>query len=149
MASGQLTSEAPPSAIRLAEDAPKKHDFAKIASVEGTIVCLGCELEKQGADAQCTLNSKHAQGLRAADGTLWSLVDNDRGHGVITNEKLRGKDVRLKGWKFEKALFVEVWQYEVKDGDKWILYSFCATCGWEKSDYGQKSLCPDCEEETK
>lgn len=131
------------------DEATKKRDFKKIVVVQGTIVCLGCELEKDGADAQCTLNAKHAQGFKDADGKLWSIVDNMRGHGVITNEKLRGKEVKLHAWKFEKAQYLEVWQYEVKSGDKWEIYSCCADCGWEKGDSGENEMCEDCTEKGK
>lgn len=128
----------------LAGDEKKKRDFTKLAPVTGAVICLGCELEKEGADAQCTLNAKHAQGLKDADGNLWSFVDNQRGHGVITNEKLRGSEIRAKAWKFEKGRFLELWQYEVKDGDKWVLWSWCKNCGWEKGDHGEEDLCEDC-----
>lgn len=128
----------------LAGDEAKKRDFRKLAVTEGTVVCLGCELEKEGADAQCTLNSRHAKGLKGADGRFWTFVDNARGHGVITSDKLKGKEIRVKGWVFEKAQYIEVWQYEVKDGDKWVTYSHCKDCGWESCDNGESELCEDC-----
>ena len=113
----------------LAQDPPKKRELKARVEIAGTIVCIGCALEKQdaGADAQCTLHAKHAQGLLMADGTLWTLVDNAKGHHVITNDKLRGKEVKLFGWKFPKAQYIEVSKYQVKDGEKWVAYDFCKT----------------------
>lgn len=133
--------------VALAEDKDaRKRDFSKTVRLQGTVVCLGCELEKDGADAQCTLHAKHAQGLRDADGNLWSFVDNLRGHDLVTGESLRGREIRLRGWTFPKARFVEAWQYEVKDGDAWVQWSYCRDCGWEKGDYGDTDLCGDCKE---
>ncbi|MEK7466805.1 MAG: hypothetical protein AAB074_05250 [Planctomycetota bacterium] len=129
----------------LAGDEAKKPDFKKLTQTAGTIVCVGCELDKEGADAQCTLHSKHAQGLKDAEGKMWTLVDNVHGHGVITNEKLRGKEVRIHGWTFAKAQYIGVWKYEVKDGDKWVSYAYCTDCGWEKGDNGESELCDDCQ----
>src|SRR5262245_27639618 len=92
-------------AFALPQEKAKKRDLKDRVDVPGTIVCIGCTLENQagGADAQCTLHAKHAQGLLAADGTLWTFVDNAKGHLVITNEKLRGREVKVLGWKFSKA----------------------------------------------
>lgn len=113
----------------VAQDKFKKRDLKDRAEFAGKIVCIGCALEQQdnGADAQCTRHSKHAQGLLMADGTLWTFVDNARGHLVIANTKLKDKDVKILGWKFPKAQYIEVSKYQVKDGDKWVAYDFCKT----------------------
>jgi hypothetical protein len=131
-----------------AEEKFKKRAPEGRQEIPGRIVCIGCTLENQegGADAQCTLHAKHAQGLLASDGTLWTFVDNARGHLVITNPKLRGKEVKVLGWKFPKAQYVEVSKYRLKDGDRWVAYDFCKTCGFEEGDYQGADLCPDCRE---
>ena len=83
-----------------------------------------------------------------ADGTLWTFVDNAKGHLVITNEKLRGKDVKVLGWRFPKAQYVEVSKYQVnegtKDAPKWAPYDYCKTCGFEPGDNHDTDLCEDC-----
>lgn len=128
---------------------PEKRKPADRQWIEGKIVCIGCTLENQegGAEAQCTLYSKHAQGLLMADGTLWTLVNNARGHLVITNEKLRGKELKIFGWKWPRAQYIEVSKYQLKDGDTWIAYDYCKNCGFEKGDHKDKDLCDDCSEE--
>ena len=114
--------------------------------IPGKVVCIGCTLQDQegGADSQCTLHAKHAQGLLLDDGTLWTLVDNARGHAVITNERLRGREVKVFGWKFPKAQYVEVSRYRVRDGEKWTAWDWCATCGFEQGDNGDSGFCDDC-----
>lgn len=130
--------------LGLVQDA-RKRDLKDRVEIAGTIVCVGCTLEKQsGADAQCTLHAKHAQGLLAADGTLYTFVDNAKGHIVMTNEKLRGKDVKILGWTFPKSNYIELSKYQVKEGDKWVAYDYCKTCGFEKGDNKDLDLCEDC-----
>lgn len=111
------------------QDKFKKRDNKDRVEVAGKVVCIGCTLENQegGANSQCTLHAKHAQGLLASDGTLWTFVDNAKGHGVITNAKLKDKDVKILGWKFAKAQYLEVSKYQIKEGDKWAPYDYCKT----------------------
>jgi len=127
------------------QDKAKKRDPKDRVEVAGKIVCIGCTLEKEaGADAQCTLHAKHAQGLLAADGSLWTLVDNAKGHLVITNGKLKDKEVKILGWKFPKGQYLEVSKYQVKEGDKWVAWDYCKTCGFEPGDNKDLDLCDDC-----
>lgn len=116
--------------------------------IEGKIVCIGCALQNQekGADAQCSLYARHAQGLLLPDGTLWTFVDNTKGHLVITNESLRGMDVKVLGWRFPKAQYIEVFKYWVKEGGEWVAWDYCRTCGFEKGDNKDTDLCEDCRE---
>ncbi len=133
------------STLALAGDSPaKKRELKDRVEIPGTIVCIGCTLEAWGADAQQTLYTKHAQGLLLPDGTLWTFVDNAKGHGVVTDTKLRDKEVKVLGWKFAKAQYVEISKYSVKEGDKWVAYDFCKNCGWEAGDNLDTDLCEDC-----
>ena len=99
-----------------AQEKFKKRDLKDRQEFAGKIVCIGCTLEQQdgGADSQCTLHARHAQGLQMADGTLWTIVDNARGHGVITNSKLKDKEIKILGWKFPKAQYVELWNVGIR-----------------------------------
>jgi hypothetical protein len=132
-------------ALAFAQDKAKKRELKDRVEIPGTIICIGCTLEKEaGAEAQCTLHAKHAQGLRMEDGTLWTFIDNAKGHLVITNAKLKDKPVKVLGWKFPKAQYIEVSKYQIKEGDKWVAYDYCKTCGFEAGDNKDKDLCEDC-----
>ena len=132
-------------ALSPAQDAGKKRELKDRVEVEGTIVCIGCTLQEQsGADAQCTLHSKHAQGLLGKDGLLYTFLDNAKGHLVMTSDKLRGKEVKLFGWKYPKSQVLEVSKYKVKEGDAWVQWDYCKTCGFEKGDNKDTDLCDDC-----
>jgi len=132
-----------------AQDAFKLRDLKDRKEYPGQIVCIGCRLQNQdgGADAQCTLHSRHAQGLLAEDGTLWTFVDNTKGHKIITNRKLLGKQVKIVGWKFPKAQYIEVSRYHLKVDDTWVAHDYCKICGFEPGDNEDTDVCEDCREE--
>ncbi len=128
-----------------AQDKTKKRELKDRVEIQGTVVCVGCALEKDsGADAQCTLHSKHALGLQGTDGLLYTFLDNAKGHIAMTNAKLRDKEVKVLGWKYPKSQVLEIFKYQVKEGDKWVAYDYCKTCGFEKGDHKDLDLCDDC-----
>ncbi len=115
------------------------------AEVAGTVVCVGCHLEKgHGAVAECTLHSRHAQGIVAEDGRLLTFLDNARGHALVADGKLSGKTLRVEGFVFPKAHVLEVTRYAVREGDAYVLYDYCKLCGFEKGDNQGRDLCADC-----
>ena len=78
------------------------------------------------------------------DGTLWTFVDNTKGHLVITNGKMRGKEVKILGWRFPKTQYLEISKYQIKDGENWVAYDYCKACGFEAGDNKDTDLCEDC-----
>lgn len=129
------------------EPRPRKRQPEERVWVQGHMVCIGCTLAKEhGVDAQCTLHARHALGFQDAEGRIWTLVDNLRGHGVITNTKLRDQDIRVLGWQYPKHQYLELWRYALAEDGDWIDWDHCRTCGWELGDHQGKELCPNCED---
>ena len=129
--------------------AAARADDAKAAkkkeALTGRLVCIGCHLEKEfGADAQCTLHAKHAQGFLADDGTLYTILDNGRGHILITEKKLLDAPIRLECFTFPKTQVLEAIRFSKKDGEKWVQYDYCKNCGFEPGDHAGRDLCDDC-----
>lgn len=134
--------------IAIAGDAPVKlRDNKDRIEIPGTMVSIGATLEALGANAQDTLYTKGALGLQDAEGNLWTFVDNEKGHGVIRDAKLKGKEVKILGWKFPKTHYIELSKYQMKQGDKWVAIDYCKTCGWEPGDHKDTDLCTGCAEE--
>ena len=136
--------------IALAGDAPapaKLRENKDRVEIAGTFVSVGAVLESLGANAQDTLYTKGAIGLQTEDGLLWTFVDNEKTHGLVRNTKLKGKQVKVFGWKFPKAQYIEVSKYQLKDGEKWVAYDYCKTCGWEPGDHKDTDVCPGCVDE--
>lgn len=86
-------------------------------TLKGEFVCIGCSLKKlNGANAQCDLYAHHSVGFRTADGLLWSIVDNEKGHDVIRSHRLLEKGVKgtITGWIYPVAHFIEIDQVEAE-----------------------------------
>jgi len=79
-------------------------------TLSGELLCIGCTLKKlDGANAQCDLYTHHAIGFKTADGTLWSIVDNAKGHDVINSHDLvENKKATITGWIYPIANFIEI-----------------------------------------
>ncbi len=79
-------------------------------TITGELVCIGCSLKKMsGANAQCNLYAHHAIGFKAQDGTLWSIVDNEKGHDIIRAHKLlEKKKATITGWLYPLAHYIEI-----------------------------------------
>lgn len=86
-------------------------------TLKGELVCVGCSLKKMdGANAQCNLYAHHAIGFKTADGLIWSIVDNEKGHDVIRAHKIleKGKKATITGWIYPVAQFIEIDKIEVE-----------------------------------
>ncbi len=107
-------------------------------TVKGELVCVGCSLKKlSGANAQCSLFAHHAIGFKSADGTYWSIIDNEVGHDVIRgHELLKGKTATINGWLYPIANMVEIDSITV-DG---ATGADIAQAGWDEDQEIGKAL---------
>lgn len=85
-------------------------------TLTGEMVCLGCSLKKlDGQNAQCDLYAHHAIGFKAADGTLWNIVDNAKGHDVVrAHQLLEKKKATITGWMYPIAHQIEIDEIKVE-----------------------------------
>ncbi len=115
----------------------KKKGLGQI-TLTGELLCVGCTLKKlDGANAQCNLYTHHAIGFRAGDGTLWSIVDNAKGHDVIqSHELLENKKATITGWIYPLAHFIEIDEIKV-DG---VSKADIQKAGWEEDQLIAKEL---------
>lgn len=127
---------------------PSSDRLKKSEVFEGKIACIGCFIQTLDPESnpQCTLHSKHAQGLITGDGSAFTILDNSRGHLLITNPKWKGKEMKIRGWKFPKTQMIEISKFQLKDGEKWVDYDFCKSCGFEPGDNKGKDTCEGCGE---
>jgi len=99
-------------------------------TVEAELVCLGCSLKKlSGANAQCGLYTQHDVGVKLADGSLWSIVNNAVGHDTIRAHKLViGKIATITGWLYPNANHIEFDSIKIAD----ISTESLAKVAWEE-----------------
>jgi|ETNmetMinimDraft_14_1059893.scaffolds.fasta_scaffold02317_11 hypothetical protein len=116
-------------------DADKGADKTQI---QGELVCLGCSLKKgSGANAQCSLFTQHDMGVKLADGTLWSIVNNAKGHDIIRAHGLVShKNAQITGWLYPTANHIEIDSINV-DG---VSAQAIAQAAWEEDQKVAKAL---------
>ena len=90
--------------------------------IVGRIVDIAQELQHRpgGADSQPALFSKGRQGLKTSGGTIWTFVDNIKGQSLQWDKQFLGKYVRIHGWAFHDAQYIEVESFTANEIDfKW------------------------------
>jgi len=107
-------------------------------TVEAELVCLGCSLKKMsGANAQCGLYTLHDVGVKLADGSLWTIVNNETGHDTIRGHGLViGKKTKITGWLYPNANHIEIDTIDIDGVSKEQLI----TAAWEEDQKIAKAL---------
>jgi len=84
-------------------------------TITGELVCVGCTLKRMdGANAQCDLYAQHALGVKTADGSIWNIVENGRGHDIIRGHGfLDNKQINIQGYLYPIANMIEIDSAEV------------------------------------
>jgi hypothetical protein len=78
--------------------------------LKGELICIGCSLKKlSGANAQCSLYTRHDVGFKLPDGTFWNFVNNASGHDIIRAHKtVIHKKATIIGWIYPNAHMIEI-----------------------------------------
>jgi len=107
-------------------------------SLKGELVCTGCNLKKlSGANAQCSLYSLHDIGVKLADGTIWTIVNNAKGHDIIRAHKtVENKSAVISGWMYPNAHQIEIASIKVKG----VSAEEIAKAAWEEDQKIAKAL---------
>lgn len=102
------------------------------------LVCLGCSLKKMsGANAQCDLFTRHDVGIKLGDGTLWTIVNNGKGHDIIRAHGLViNKKATVTGWLYPAANHIEIDSIEVEG----ISADQVAKAAWDEDQIIGKAL---------
>jgi hypothetical protein len=87
--------------------------------VVGKVVSVAYELQHRpgGADVQEALFSKGRQGLKTSGDALWTFVDNIKGQELQWNTDYLGKYVKVFGWVFHDAHYIEVDSFSIDQTD--------------------------------
>jgi hypothetical protein len=106
------------------KDSEEASGKAENAAFEGTLVCLGCDLNKaDGARAECTTYG-HKHALKTPDGKYVNLLENKYSADLLKGEKYSGKTVKVSGMYYADANQLDVESFAV-DGKK---TSWCDHC---------------------
>ena len=96
----------------------KRKDSERIYIV-GKVVNIAADLQHRagGAYTQDALFSKGRQGLKTSGDYILTFVDNIKGQDLQWNKDYLGKFVKIFGWVFHDAQYVEVDSFSVGDKD--------------------------------
>jgi len=97
---------------------------AEHATVEGTLVCLGCDLKKtEGANAACTVYG-HKHALKTRDGKYINFLENQHSEDLVKGEKYHNKEMTVHGIHYASANLLEVESFELGD----MKMTWCGHC---------------------
>ncbi|MFC1808635.1 hypothetical protein ACFL3D_00745 [Candidatus Omnitrophota bacterium] len=87
--------------------------------IVGKIVNIAYELQHRpgGADTQDALFSKGRQGLKTSGEVIWTFVDNIKGQEVQWNKNYLNKYVKIFGWVFHDAHYIEIDSFSLDQVD--------------------------------
>lgn len=96
----------------------KRTDDERVYIV-GKVVNIAQELQQRpgGADSQDSLFSKGRQGLMTSGRTIWTFVDNIKGQDLQWNTGYLGKFIKIHGWVFHDAQYIEVDEFAMDGVD--------------------------------
>jgi len=94
------------------------------ATMEGTLVCLGCTLKKtEGARAACT-EFGHTHTLKTADGKFVNFLENKYADDLLKGEKYHNKEIKVSGIYHASANVFDVESFTVEGKKK----TWCNHC---------------------
>lgn len=113
------------STVALAGDDAEKEKVEKAAHGEytGTLVCLGCSLKGEGANAQCA-DFGHTHALKTEDGKYLTFLPNKFSSNLLAGEKFHEKAVAVHGVYYANANQLDVQSYTIDGKD----YGWCDHC---------------------
>jgi mycothiol system anti-sigma-R factor len=79
-------------------------------SLTGTVVCICCEMKRDGAHSQCKKYG-HMYGLKTDNGVLWTIMKNDKGIEIIDHSSLIGTRVKITGWFHLNSNYVDIEEF--------------------------------------
>ena len=101
----------------------EKAEKAVAAEYAGTLVCLGCSLKGEGANAECG-DYGHTHALKTADGKYLTFLPNKFSSNLLAGEKFHNKEVAVHGVYYANANQLDVETYSV-GGQK---HGWCDHC---------------------
>jgi hypothetical protein len=101
------------------------------AEFRGRIVCLPEEMHRLHK-TDLPAKHEHLYGLRAADGAYYTLLRTKLSEALFTDERLRRKDLLLKGKVLPKTKILDVAHIKsIRNGVIHDLYYYCDVCAIE------------------
>lgn len=69
-------------------------DLHRDADLDGTLICVRCLMDEGAGTAK---GHRHRNGLKAADGRIWHILDDGRGRDLIFSPDQTGHEIHVRG----------------------------------------------------
>jgi hypothetical protein len=109
--------------------------------LRGKVVCIP-ELIHELYQTELLSEHEHLYGFRANDGALYTLLRTKYSDALFIDERLREKELLLKGRVFPKShLFEPTRTRSIRNGVVYDLYYYCTVCSIETISAGPCACC--------
>jgi hypothetical protein len=119
-------------------------DETQQVELQGTVICLAEEMEKQ-YHAELPINHEHIYGFKSNDGVFYTLLRTKFSEALFADERLRKKELIVKGRVFPKTQVLEVMGNlrSVAKGVVNDLYYYCDICAIQTVAPGRCMCCQE------
>jgi hypothetical protein len=122
---------------------PRSSEPAQPVEARGRVVCLAEEMHR-AYQVELPTGHPHLYGFKTEDGMFFTLLRNRYSEGLFADQRLREKELILKGRTFPKTQLFEVSAMRsVKNGVTNDLYYFCVICSIKAVGPGKCECCQD------
>lgn len=111
--------------------------------VQGRVVCLDAADEPSAEGKDCPDEPDGGWAIRATDGTLHRLAPQDRRVVMLSDTRVRSRELRIEGWRDDEGELSIVQLHSIVDGQLHQPHYYCQTCAIR--DY-RPGLCTCCRE---
>jgi hypothetical protein len=120
-----------------------KGQVAQEIQVRGKVVCLAEEMHKL-YDSDFSPNHEHLYGVKAKDGSFYTLLRTKLSEALFVDERLHKKELMIKGRTFPKTQILEAISLQSIDhGVVHDLYYYCYTCAIRSVAPGDCECCQE------
>lgn len=86
---------------------------AQPITMQGQLVCINCSLHGAEGHPIFCKEHNHMLGIRLADGSIWSILENEQASGLHTRYADMHKTVVIEGVAYVDAKYVEIRKFKI------------------------------------
>ena len=82
-------------------------------TLQGRLVCINCELHGHEGNPVFCKEHNHVLGVKLADGSIWSILDNKEAEGLRSRYADMNKTFSIEGVAFPGAKYIELRKFKL------------------------------------
>ena len=89
------------------------NELTQVVTLEGKLVCINCALHESLGNPVFCKEHNHTLGIRLADGSIWSILENEKVKGLCNCYDHLNKTITVQGIVFPKAKYIELTSFKL------------------------------------